>query len=249
MTIVSQIITDAYRESNNIAVGQIPSAEEQAEGLAIFNRLLLSVFGNEVGDGVATISVGNNNVSASYVRNIDTIPSSAYLTQSTRIVFNNQTAQTVLLNPDPRDGERLIIQDASSNFATYPVTIKGNGRTIDGATQVVLNTNGLKRQYFYRGDTNDWQSISPLALTDTFPFPAEFEDFFIIGVALRVNPRSGVSLDQQSIEAYKRLKRQFTARYSISNKQPSEYGLQLSTHNRGYPCYGVSPTQVFFRGF
>ena len=31
MTLVSQIITEAYRESNNIAIGQTPTAAEETE--------------------------------------------------------------------------------------------------------------------------------------------------------------------------------------------------------------------------
>ena len=47
---VSQIITEAYRESNNIPVGTVPTTNEQNEAVLIFNRLVKSMFGNEAGD-------------------------------------------------------------------------------------------------------------------------------------------------------------------------------------------------------
>ena len=225
MTIVSQIITEAYRESNNIAIGQTPTAAEQAEGLSLFNRFLKSVFGNEAGDPYVPISIGTHNVISPMYYTLTSLPTGWYPPRNSRIVFNNDTSQILNLNPYPEDGERFAINDASNNFATYPVTLNGNGRLIDGSTQVVLNVNGTVKEYFYRADTNTWQTINDLTLTDIFPFPVEFEDLFVIGVALRVNPRNKQEIDPQSVQAYKRLRSMFRARYSLNIEQRSEDAL------------------------
>lgn len=225
MVLISQIITEAYRESNNIAIGQTPTAAEQAEGLLLFNRFLRSVLGNEAGDPFTPIAIGNNNVQNSAYYNIENIPGGWFPPPNIRILFNNKSAQTLALNPNPDDGERIAINDASGNFSTYPVTVIGNGRTIDGATQVVLNTNSGVKEYFYRADTNNWATVNDLQLSDPLPFPEEFEDYFIIGTAIRINPRNTQQLDPQSMEAFKRLGKQFKARYNQDVEQKAEEGL------------------------
>ena len=52
-TLVSQIIEDAYREANLIAVGESPTTAQQTEGLRLYNRFITSLFGN---DGTGDIS-------------------------------------------------------------------------------------------------------------------------------------------------------------------------------------------------
>lgn len=223
--VISQIITEAYRESNNIAIGQIPNAAEQQEALYLFNRFLKSVFGNEAGDPLTPISIGNNNVTNSVYYNLEALPIGWYPPRNSRLFFNNNQSQAVNLNPYPQDGERLAIHDVSGNFSVYNVTINGNGRLIDGSNQTVLNTDLVIKEYFYRADTGSWMSVSNLDLSDTFPFPVEFEDLFIIGLAMRLNPRNRQEIDPQSIQTYKRLRSLFLARYHQSIDQRPEEGL------------------------
>lgn len=253
MTTISQIITEAYRESNNIAVGQVPTSAEQAEALNLFNRLLKSVFGNEAGDPFTIVSIGNNNITSTWYYNWPTIPNGWYPERNSRVIFNNTSAQTMALNPSPEDGERVAINDASGNFSTYPLTLLGNGRLIDGQTQVVFNTDNIVKEYLYRGDINTWMSVSDLSLTDSFPFPTEFEDFFIIGLAIRINPRNKQELDPQSVQEYKRLRTLFRARYSLTLPQRSEDGI-VRTSGVKYPYYRnnyglLNPNQRFYVGY
>jgi hypothetical protein len=225
MVKVSQIITDAYRESNNIPIGTVPNPDEQTEGLNIFNRLVRSLFGTEAGDPYVNFYIGNNNVNTSTSNNPNSFPGGWFPPVNTRIVCNNTQSQTFYMNPQPQDGERLAINDASNNFATYPVTIKGNGSTINGSPTAVLNTDGVNVEYFYRADLSDWQTISSLTLTSDLPFPVDFEDMFVIGLAMRINPRNGTQIDPQSIAAYKSLTSKFRARYMIRSAPDSEEGL------------------------
>lgn len=235
---VSQIITEAYRESNNIPVGTTPTTNEQNEAVLIFNRLVKSMFGNEAGDAFETVNIGNNNVNLNTVYNYVVTPVNGWFPPvNSRLVFNNTVAQTIYLNPYPMDGERFAVQDASGNLSTYPVTLVGNGRTIDGSNTAVLNTNGLKREWFFRADLGDWQQVSDLTLASTLPFPTEFEDLFILGLALRINPRNGTPIDGQSVETYKRLRSLFKARYTLAIDQRAEEGLLrlLGERRASYP--------------
>lgn len=250
MTTVSQIITDAFRESNNIAVGQSPSTAEQTEALNLFNRFLRSLLGNEAGEKFVTINFGNRNVNTGFAFNYEAVPSSLWSPPpNSRLFFNNNNAQTVNLNPTPQDGERFSVQDMAGNFITYPVTLNGNGRTIDGVTTAVLSTNNLKREYLYRADTGDWRTVSDLQLADTFPFPTEFEDLFAIGVAMRLNPRFGTTMDPQSLEMFRRLRSIFKARYRTQTEIGSEWGLwRLTGARRNQDLYPSNP-QKFNTGY
>ena len=254
MTTVAQIITEAFRESNNIPVGQLPTAAEQAEGLNLFNRFLASVYGNEAGDPLTPLSIGNNNMESSVFYNLYNIPiTNWYPPRNARLIFNLSSAQDLNFNPFPNDGERIAIHDASGNFATNPVTLHGNGRLIDGATTVTLNTNSTIKEYFYRADTNTWMNTHNLGLVDPFPFPTEFEDYFIIGLAMRINPRNKQTMDPQSIEAYRRLRSAFRSRYKQITEQRPEEAL-LRTPNIPYLFYRnygpfLSGPQAFNLGY
>ncbi len=226
MTTILQIIKEAYRESNILPIGQTPSANEQEEALALFNRFLSSVYGAEVGEKLTTIRIGSLNVvNPQEIEYPTGVVSGWYIPPSSRVVINSTTPMTLYLNPHPKDGERVSIVDGSGTFATAALTLKGNGQTIDNSVQTVLNTDGVIKNYVFRADTNNWQTVFPLALTDLLPFPPEFEDLFIIGVAIRLNPRNGVGLDPQTVETYKRLNRIFKSRYSLSKEASSEDGL------------------------
>lgn len=249
MATVSQIITDAYRESNNIAVGQTPSALEQQEGLVLFNRFLRSVFGSEAGEIFQDYNFGNLNIQSPYNTNFSTIPNQWWVPKgSCRLFFNNSGSQSLYLNPSPDDGDRLAIKDIAGNFATYPVTVFGNGRLINNANSIVLNTSGQGVEYFYRADTGNWAQVSDLTLLDVFPFPEEFEDFFSLAIAMRINPRSGAAMDEQSIATFRRLKSMFRARYRTSKEVASERGLYgLTTTLRRNSSYTTIP-QAFELG-
>jgi hypothetical protein len=75
-------------------------------------------------------------------------------------------------------------------------------------------------------------AITDLALNDTFPFPIEFEDLFVIGLATRLNPRNGVSVDEQAMMNFRRQRNIFRARYSQSMSADSEEGLLRLTGSR-----------------
>lgn len=232
MALVHEIIKDAYREANLIPITQSPTLDEQTEGLRLLNRFVRSVFGSEAGDKLQSLAVGVNNVTTTNSLPTYDFTGQEYAPLNARLVVNTTAPTTINLHPDPEDGARIAVVDSSGNFNTNNVTLAGNGRKIAGAATAVLSTASLKKEWFYRADLGDWQVISDLGLNDTFPFPMEFEDLFVIGLATRLNPRNGASIDEQAMMNFRRQRNLFRARYSQSIQQASEDGLVKLTGTR-----------------
>lgn len=228
MTTVYQIIVDAYRQSNLIALGVEPTQLQETEALRYLDRIVRGSFGNEVGDPLTGFPIGRNNIS----RPIgypwwNTVPDNYwFVPKNTRCNLNLNTAGVALyLDPAPDDGTRFAVVDASNNLSTYPVTVHGNGAFIDGAESTILNTNGLEQEWFYRADLGEWKKCLPLALFDEFPFPPEFDDYFIISLAFRLNPAYQRELDPQSKVMWDKARTQLNSRYSQTIPTRSELAL------------------------
>ena len=229
-TTCQQIVTDALRESNLIPVGEVPASDQSAEGMRLLNRLVSSVFGNEVGERMETWLVG-------------TIPSMPlwtslqwqYLRGDYRVYVNANSAQTLYFPAAPQDGDRMGLVDVNGNFATYNVTLNPNGKRIENSiSDFVANSNNFNRIWIYDADAGDWKRISPLVLTDTFPFPNGVEDAFVTGLALRLNPRYGRSLSPETASALTRGMNQLRARYRRKNPMPVDAGLLLTPSQEQY---------------
>lgn len=66
-------------------------------------------------------------------------------------------ATTVTLPAAPVDNERHVIKDAGGVAQTYNITVLGNGNTIDGASQYVINTNYEALSLFFTNGA--WSQI------------------------------------------------------------------------------------------
>lgn len=227
MTLVSQIISDSYRQSNLLAIGDSPTSAQETEALRYLNRIVKSVFGNEAGEQLQTFPLGDNGVNrpAGWPWWGNSPPADWFVPKNQRLVLNLTENTTVYLHPNPNAGSRVAVVDISNNLATYNLTINGNGRNIEGASSITLNTSGEEKEWFYREDLGDWVLYSELTLTDQFPFPVEFEDYFISLLAMRLNPAYGASMDPQSVETMRRAKTQLKSRYSQTIEARSEEGL------------------------
>jgi hypothetical protein len=227
MTTVAQIITDAYRQSNLLPIGVSPTVDQQDEALRYLNRIVKSVFGNEAGDPFESFPIGRVDINrpAGYPW-WDNVPDNNWwVPKNTRLMVNVDQPIEVFLHPDPDDGSRFAVIDVQGVFATQPFTVHGNGRLIEGQTSIVLNANNTDSEWFYRADLGNWQLYSPIALVDTFPFPEEFDDFFITLLAMRLNPAYGVQIDAQSQSIFNRSAKQLKARYDQEMPTRSELGL------------------------
>lgn len=205
MAIASDIIRDAYRESNIIASVSTPSTNELTEGLARLNSLILSTIGNEAGSELTDINIGGA-YDQSY-RCATCIPANV------RLVLNLGSARTLNLHPHPYEGQRVAIADAAGTLGASNLALSGNGRQIEAASSLVLSTNGQTRQWLFRADTANWVNIASLIATDPMPLPTEFDDFFIVSLALRLNPRHSAKMAAESLAALERQRSQIRARY------------------------------------
>lgn len=222
MTLVSDIIQQAYRDANLITIGNNPTANESTEALKRLQVLILSTLGTEAGEQLGSLPVGNNNVS----QPDDWVPDPPdFLPSNVRLVCNLQSATTLYMPPNPQDGARLAVIDASGNFATYNLTLNGNGREVDGGTTDVLSTNGQSIQYIYRADIADWKALTTLATSDEMPFPEEFDDLFIGMLALRLAPRNSAVYTEEQMVAMDRSREQFRARYTQTVPTPADIGV------------------------
>lgn len=224
MTLVSSIITQAYRESNLIAVGTSPTAAHIAEALDRINSIMLSTVGNEVGDPLTDITVGGSYDESTVL--------TSWLPKNVRLLLNLTAAKTYYLSPNPKAGQRFAIADIDGNLATYNVIINGNGRNIETTSTITLSTNSLTRQWMYRGDTGNWVRIATLASSDQLPFPEEFDDYFITMLAMRINPRLSQQMSPESLKALARSRSQINARYNVPFEVEPDLDMRNSLANK-----------------
>lgn len=232
MTLVPDIIQEAYREGNLIAMNTSPSTPQSEEGLKILNRVVSGAYGYEVGDAffdwpVGTLDMVQPNDGWTEVR-------WRGLLAQARIVCLQESAQTLYLPPDPEDGARIAFLDPRDLCATYPITLDGNGRLIAGSASVLIEDNAA-RVWMYRGDLGYWVVVTSLsgASDEEFPFPAEFDDYFITKTAMRLNPRYGRSMSEESVAALDMTLAKLRSRYEQTQLYPCELGAVALTQGYG----------------
>lgn len=251
MTLISSLITDAYRESNIIPLRKVPDAVMVTEALRLYNQNVLSIYGGEAGENLADWTLGAFGVDQPGITDPRTPDMIQRPSINRRLIATSTTALTVYLTPWPQDGSRMGIIDPFGRLAAFPVTLDANGRTIEGGATKVLNTNGMSQEWFYRADKGDWVKLTSLLSTDDNPFPAEFDVFFYIGLAMRLNPRYGREMDPQTASVFKSQRNQFMARYLQA--QPLELDDSISwpfMSTQGYDQQrAFSSNSAFNRGW
>lgn len=228
MTVTSQLIIDAFRQSNLIALGVTPTQAQTGEALRYLNRLVKSVFGNEAGDPLTSFPIGSKNINRpSGYPWWNTVPDNDwFVPENTRVMLNlDQKDVKLYLHPAPNDGSRFAAVDASGDLSEYPIAIWGNGNFIEGTEMVTLNEDNLTAEWFYRADLGNWVKSAPLDAVGVFPFPEEFDDFFITMLAIRLNPSYGAALDEQSRLVLNRSRSQLRSRYDQDIMVRSELAL------------------------
>lgn len=258
MTTVASIIQNSLRETNLIPLGVSPSQPQLSEGFGLLSTIVAGVLGNEAGENLHPVPLGQDNINSpkGYPWWANELPANVYMPFNVRIMCNLTGAGTVNLHPRPHDGARMGIVDVSANFSTNPLTINGNGRMIEGQVSQTYNTNGEIREWVYREDLGNWVTVIPLDPNGDMPWPAEFDDMFIILLAMRFNPRFGQIMHPASQQTLTAAMSKFSARYAQSTTTvPVEDALTYLTHfNRfwGYAALNRSygdPDALFNSGF
>lgn len=232
MTPVSDIITQAFRESNIVPIGQAPTTPAQTEAFGRLQSLVAGVYGDDVGERLQDWLVGNAGVHWPYMRGWNELQW-RYPIANSRIVLDHTTPQTLYWPLAPDNGARMQIIDLGDVLATYPITIDGNGRLVEGVRNLVLNTAGLNRTWMFNADTSNWVVQELIALDGEMPFPIEFDDYFIIKLAARINPRFGRSLDDITIARLNEMQERLESTYRQTRAMPAPIGVRrLSDPNR-----------------
>lgn len=229
MTTIRQIITDSLREAGIIEAGEDPEANEFEEALRRINVLIRGFFGNELGERLENVNFGSAGLTNFYgvIADDSDVIESKYIPLNVRLHLNIDGPYSLFLSPTPADGARLGVIDNGDNLSINNVTISGNGRQIESADSLMLNTNGLNREWFYRADLGDWVRVTDLTADDVSPFPIEFDDLLTTLLAIRLNPRYGATTSDEMADTMKRMKKMFRSRYRQSVEVSSERGLLL----------------------
>lgn len=238
MTPVSDIITQALRESNIVALGAAPSTAQSTEAFSFLKSLVAGVYGDDVGERVQDWLVGNAGVHWPYMRGWDSLRWK-YPIANSRIILDHQSPQILYWPIDPDNGARMQVVDLTGELATNTVTIDANGRLIEGARTLVLNTNNLNRTWIFNADTSEWVVLDYIASDGEMPFPIEFDDYFIIKLAARLNPRYGRSLSDLSIARLSELQERLESTYRQTRNMPAPLAVRRLS----------DPNQRFFNGY
>lgn len=242
MTAVSSIITSALRETNLIPLGTSPTTLQSDEAFALLSTIVAGVLGNEGGENMTPFPLGQEGINSpkGYPWYQNTLPGNVFVPFNTRIMCNLTAPGLVNLHPKPHDGARMGIVDISHNFDIHPLTINGNGRSIEGQESMVYSTPGEIREWLYREDLGNWVTVVPLDPAGQMPWPPEFDDMFIVMLAIRCNPRYGQVMHPASMETLKQGMKKFSARYKQSDSMmPVESGLLFLTHWNRFWGYGA----------
>lgn len=232
MTLTPDIIQQAYRESNLVLIGAALTDGQSTEGLSILNRLVSGAYGYEVGEEFFDWPVGTDGM---------LVPNDGWtehqwraLLPQARIVCMQESAQTLYMPPNPSDGARIAFIDPQERCPTYPITLDGNGRDIGSDPTVLIDTSA-PTTWFYRADLGRWVVLSALAGTvgEEFPFPMEFDDYFITKTAMRLNPRYGRSVTEETAIALDQTLSKLRSRYRQEQLYPCDLGAIALT-----PGYG-----------
>lgn len=224
MSTLSEIVTRAFRESQILDINRPPSALQQGEAVTILRGVIL----RKIRPAVTPIWIGDITAIreqkgiifkdfTNYAPNI-AVPQDCYVN------LLNDEARTIMLPPSPGDGARLTFIDVAGTLSTFPLTLEGNGNLVNGGATEVLSTNNLNTSYMFRRDLAEWRPVSIIALIATaqVPFPEEFDDMFVIELAIRLNPRYGKEISAITTEMYQDIRSRFMGRYmsEIGSAQP-----------------------------
>ena len=248
MTTVVSIIKDALRETNLIALGTEPTTEQRDEAFRLLSVIVQQVLGNEAGENLNPLPLGQNDINSpnGYPWYSNELPGNVFVQTNTRLMCNLTGPGLVNLHPRPHDGARMGVVDVSQNFETWGLRINGNGRSIEGDSDIELVVDGTIREWTYREDLGNWVTVIPLSLIGEMPWPPEFDDMFIVMLAMRLNPRYGQVMHPASMQALQKSMTRFSARYSQTTTQVgSEDGLLYLTsfqrfQGRSINTYGNS---------
>lgn len=227
MATAQTLIQAALREGNLIPVGSTPTDAENTEALARLNSFIAGLFGIELGEHLHDWQVPAPLRTAPVAANYPQLPYPItdlgdhvntdltsdqwpYPPPNSRLVVAIDDDTTVYLPEAPSPGARMALASAGMSAT---LTLNANGRLIEAAASVDVTSADAPRAWFYRDDTANWVRIADLSLSDSSPFPSEFDDLLICGLSMRLSPRYGQEPRSGTVQMYTYMKKLFKTRY------------------------------------
>ena len=238
MATALDIIKQAFREGNFIAVGEDPTVEEIAESIPRLHNLIESLFGFEIGEAYSDWHVPSVFVSEALLRSpltpaTSVTASSADLYKfpppNVRLLVKTTEARTIYLPANPCDGARMQFLNIASSGVV--VTIDGNGHLVESAATVAATTSALHgRKWFYRADLGDWTRLTAVVdEDDPMPLPEEFDDLLVCGLAIRLSARFEVTVKPETFGRFTDMMRRLKKRYKQTSGMPASFNELRST--------------------
>lgn len=236
-TLVSEIIVQAFREGNFIAVGESTTAEELVEAIPRLNNYISALFGIELGEAYRDWYAPSAYDPAAPLRfpltptgtgAVSTEPW-VYPPANARLLVRFTSPQTLYFPAMPSDGARMALVDVG---ATADVTLSGNGRRIEGVASLTAPPAELSgRKWLYRADLGNWLRLTTLMANDPVPLPPEFDDLLVCGLAMRLAPRFGVEIDATIAGRHEDMLGRLKKRYKQSERMPSTMEMRQAMHS------------------
>ena len=228
MTKASELVLQAFREINLTPLGKALTPEQAAEGLTLLDRYITSLYGFELGEfkmDWPTPPSPTSPVSARFplFPANQKLPSDIwpYPPANVNVLLSLVADTTIFLQQNPDDGARVSLINIGGQ-TVHVLTVDGNGRLVQGAstlsgTSATLNQTKL----LYRADLGDWIAIIDMvADTESSP-PKEYDTLLELGVADRLAPRHGRSLNRTQQIEFSRLLKRLKAQYRQTVPTPS----------------------------
>jgi hypothetical protein len=228
-----EIIVQAFREPNFTPIGHTSTAEEIVEAIPRLNNLINALFGVELGEEFRDWPILTAWPQAQEKHHPLTPTSTEqsttpwpYPPQNSRLLVTISGAdRTIYFPASPTDGARMQFIDVGS---TANPILHGYGRLIEGGLTLPGTPSGLDgKKWMYRADQGNWIRLEPITdVDDEIPFPPEFDDLFISGLAIRLAPRFGVTIDPQIVTRYDDMLARVKLRYKESSRPKSAHELR-----------------------
>lgn len=225
MTTALDIIVGGYRETNLTGINSTLSDAEKDQGLSLLNDILSSALGFDISEKLIDWPVGNVNYANGLPGWTEYRWSRPWANH--RLIVNVNSPQTIFMPLQPDNGARIALVDVLGNLSTYPITLDGNGRNVEGAPQLVLNTDGLNKAWLYRADLANWVAETTLTIGDDMPYPPAFDSFFKVKLAMRIDPRYGRSMSAESVAELANMESRLRSAYRQRVVTPCDLAVQV----------------------
>lgn len=242
MSLVADIIDEAFREGGLITELEHPTPTQTSRALSRLQSIIASSYGYEVGELLSDWGIG--------LYYDQTVYSNLwqYPIDNSRLLLRMDEPRTIYFPCHPMNGTVMKAIDILGNLSTYPLTIDPNGRRIEGGLTLVLNTNSINVSWIYDAETGNWVRMEGIDLQSEMPLPMEFDDYFITSLAVALSPRYASAI---SGSTQKRLNDQLIkirARYRQTQQVPVELALRrLPSDRYRWNGYSFGP-EYFNRG-